>query len=112
MRLIDADTLKDVVHKHSYFVSDALNSFDRGMFTVGIDQAIDEMPTVDAVPVVRCRDCMHREQDNRGEWWCTGQRGYGGTVLYCKTADDFFCKNGERIAINVRSKEKEEKTDG
>ena len=57
MRLIDADELKEVIHDHDYRLADVTNSIDYGMFTIGIDQAIDECHAVDAVEVVRCRDC-------------------------------------------------------
>jgi len=50
-RLIDANVLKESVHAHDYVLKDCLNSTDKGMFTVGIMQAIDEQPTIDAEPV-------------------------------------------------------------
>ena len=74
-RLIDANVLKESVHAHDYVLKDCLNSTDKGMFTVGIMQAIDEQPTIDAEPVrhgkwidideqiytwkVRCSCCGH-----------------------------------------------------
>lgn len=45
-RLIDADALKDVIQQHDYPLADWLNSIDNGMFTLGIFQAIDQMPTL------------------------------------------------------------------
>lgn len=60
MRLIDADALKEVISGNSYILRDSINSMNFGMFWEGIEQAIDESPTVDAVPVVRCRNCR---------WW-------------------------------------------
>lgn len=50
-RLIDADALKESVHAHDYVLKDCLNSTDKGMFTVGIMQAIDAQPTIDAIPI-------------------------------------------------------------
>ena len=49
-RLIDANVLKNTITKHSYIVRDRINSTGEGMFTVGIMQAIDEQPTIEAVP--------------------------------------------------------------
>lgn len=46
MRTIDADALKDVIQQHDYPLADRLNSVDNGMFTLGIFQAIDQMPTI------------------------------------------------------------------
>lgn len=48
MRLIDADELK----------GKAIADPDDGEYFVYC-QDIDEAPTVDAVPVIRCRDCTH-----------------------------------------------------
>ena len=62
-RLIDADALKESVHAHDYVLKDCLNSTDKGMFTVGIMQAIDEQPTVDAEPV------------RHGKWIWKGEEG-------------------------------------
>lgn len=91
MRPIDADALKETVHRQHYRLSNAINTTDHGMFTIGIDQAIDEQPTIDAVPVVRCKDC----------WNATKMGGFMGEVLYCpilerNTDDECFCSYGER----------------
>lgn len=67
MRLIDADALKETVRTHDYILKDCFNSIDKGMFTLGIMYAIDEQPTIDAVPVIRCRYCEH----------------YAGEGMYC-----------------------------
>lgn len=47
MRLIDADKLIKTIEEHDYPLADECNSIDRGMFTIGIMQAIDEQPHVD-----------------------------------------------------------------
>lgn len=56
-RLIDADVLLDDVRKHSasYFADDFAKEW------------VDKQPTVDAAPVVRCKDCI-RYLPN-GEVW-------------------------------------------
>ena len=56
-RLIDADALMDVIRQHEYRLATKQGSIDYGMFTLGIQQAVDEQPTIDDVPVVRCKDC-------------------------------------------------------
>ena len=43
---------------------------------------IANAPTVDAVEVVRCRDCKHRYSDS----WCE----------YVDDDDNFYCARGER----------------
>lgn len=32
---------------------------------------IDDAPTVDAVPVIRCKDCKHAEREEDGDIMCT-----------------------------------------
>lgn len=59
MRLIDASELQKRIHEHDYLLKDAFNSIDSGMFTIGIDYAIQTAPTIDSVPVVRCRECQN-----------------------------------------------------
>lgn len=45
-RLIDADKLMKVIEENDYTLCSRLNTLDRGMFTIGIKQAIDESPTI------------------------------------------------------------------
>ena len=63
MRLIDADNL----------VPDICDAeIEYGTKPVHFSaNAIDLAPTVDAVPVVRCRECKYRESDDIfGMLWC------------------------------------------
>ena len=57
-RLIDADALMDVIRQHEYRLATKQGSIDYGMFTLGIQQAVDEQPTIDAITVVGCEKCM------------------------------------------------------
>lgn len=52
-RYIDADALMKVIREHDYPLRSHFNSTDNGMFTIGIQQAVDGAPTADVVPVVR-----------------------------------------------------------
>ena len=45
-RLIDADALMQIIKDHDYLLTAHFNSQDYGMFTIGIQQAVDEAPTV------------------------------------------------------------------
>ena len=78
-RLIDADELLEL-----YEIGEELEEY-AGVLSVPIPvirQNIKDMPTVDAVPVVRCKDCIHRV---RGTWAkCHGRR------------PEEFCSDGER----------------
>ena len=63
-RLIDADALMDVIRQHEYRLATKQGSIDYGMFTLAIQQAVDEQPTVDAAPVSeleKLRDYLYAE---------------------------------------------------
>ena len=60
MRLIDADALNDDILKSAVMID------DRGIQT-GYEIAIElikRQPTIDAVPVIRCKDCKNYEYDH------------------------------------------------
>ena len=90
-RLIDADALMDVIREHEYRLATKQGSIDYGMFTLGIQQAVDEQPTVDAVPVVRCKDCKHYEIHKPKVLENCERNGY---IIPMKPDD--FCSYGER----------------
>ena len=80
MRLINADELK----------GKAFADPDDGEYFVYC-QDIDEAPTVDAVPVVRCKDCKYYKPD---EYECGCD--FAGGLPYVKAGD--FCSYGQRRA--------------
>ena len=47
VRLIDAIALMKVIGDHDYPLVDKYNSVGFGMYTIGIQQAVDEAPTID-----------------------------------------------------------------
>ncbi|MBP3412865.1 MAG: hypothetical protein J6K89_06350 [Oscillospiraceae bacterium] len=49
---------------------------------------LDHVPTVDAVPVVRCKDCKKWEYDENFSGWCIEWRR--------RTLGNHFCSYGER----------------
>ena len=90
MRLIDASALMDVIRQHEYRLATKQGSIDYGMFTLGIQQAVDEQPTVDAVPVIRCRECKHCDPEN---YHCDHPMSTSAPLS--RKLDD-FCSYGER----------------
>ena len=92
MRLTDADALKEHIANNVYPVQDYFNSRDYGMFwTGGIEKAIEDAPTVDAVEVVRCKDCK----------WYERKYPWNGHVYECSYLeypmdDNDYCSLGER----------------
>ena len=93
MRLIDADELIKTIKANHYQLKSHLNSTDYGMFTIGIQYAINEQTTVDAVPVVRCGECKYIYQTGRTPFMiycCKHNNGLGDNVK-----KDDFCSYGE-----------------
>ena len=78
-RLIDADAAKLTANDYKIFRCQLGGLVD-------VVEFLDDMPTVDAVPVVRCRDCAvpHNKY--------TGCPELNGLV----TPPDFYCPFGER----------------
>lgn len=60
-----------------------------------VQKSVKRAPTVDAVPVVRCRDCRNSYEGIDGRI-CS----YGPCVD-CVVPDDFFCRFGERRERNA-----------
>lgn len=94
MRLIDADTLIKYMCDHcgvSCNLEDACCS--------NVD-AVGNIPTVDAVPVVRCKDCKYSEDLDEniariyidGCMHCAHHRGDSLNVV----SPDEYCSEGER----------------
>lgn len=91
MRLIDADNVRDLfdaefkeTRKLILAGETHLDNLAEG-FTEA-DRVIRQMPTVDAVPVVRCKDCKHHNKPRLG--WCE-------VHLDRENMDD-FCSYGNR----------------
>lgn len=90
MRLIDADKLKADVVSWENCYNGFSDTYDKTM----IIDTIDEQPTIDAVPVVRCRECIHRD------YICDD---------YCyeherNIKDNDFCSYAERRADNDKTR--------
>lgn len=75
MRLIDADALHKMLKKKQKWVVKNGDKHNEGYTYDQVHFAIDDAPTVDAEPVVRCKDCRHFElQDlsnpKHNTQWC------------------------------------------
>ena len=83
-RLIDANSL--LRHKRKMSGADFGGEFwDEAVLTSDIKNAT----TVDAVPVVRCRECKYHEEEGIEMVYCPNM--IGGWV-----ENEWFCANGER----------------
>ena len=89
-RLIDADALKAAMKAVKSGPDIALSTY---LIRI-IAKILDGAPTVDAVPVVRCRDCKNWETDWKpnhsidGEHFCP--------MISLVTSWEWFCAYGER----------------
>lgn len=107
MRLIDADRFGEVLDRYLNAPHVSFkNTYCEGM-RLAIGSCVgflDLQPTVDAVEVVRCKDCKHRgyvetcpmcweefqDYDENGGAWFDG-------ITHDRTQDEYFCSCGERI---------------
>lgn len=55
MRLIDADALMETIISNHYPLRGVIGGAENGMFTVGIQQAVEERPTIGAASVVHSK---------------------------------------------------------
>lgn len=73
MRLIDADFVLE--HIKPYELSDEDWSVTGGTAIRLIHNAIDGAPTIDAVPVVRCKDCKYFGLNDENVPYCLNRFG-------------------------------------
>ena len=84
MRLIDADAFLERMSRTDRFF--------------GVVYDINDAPTVDAVPVVRCKDCKYRTKDTR--WTRAGFCGRRGAGDCFAAPPEGYCSYGERAENN------------
>lgn len=92
MRLIDADELNKFPIRLDHY--DKKHGSEH--FVYGVESVLEYaeyLPTVDAVPVTRCKDCKHRDpEDKRCDCGCWHTP--------FATNDNDFCSYGERKDIS------------
>lgn len=86
MRLIDADALI-VKFKDDL---ESLQEFAFQLATIGAINTVKHQPTVDAVPVVRCKDCAYYRPYSDGRYDCDNMLGMADAY------EDGFCSRAER----------------
>jgi len=95
MRLIDAEPLERHCKK---YIENEWNQYTAPTSWAHAEESflrrVEDAPTVDAVPVVRCKDCKH----------CVNTADFEGIGLFCsiwgrgwfRVEADGFCNLGER----------------
>ena len=95
MRLIDADAALETIDRR-----EKLMIGDKRVSVESIKNFVNNRPTIDAEPVVRCKDCIHRgfddcpmchdeysyDEDDGANYWTVDN-----------TVDDGFCHKGEKM---------------
>lgn len=80
-RLVDAHEVEQLFYKQvQYGATDLMDAFD---------DALQDAKTVDAVEVVRCRECKHRYTMSSGMSFCSKN-------FLMDAKDDDYCSRGER----------------
>ena len=98
MRLIDADALigkfNEKVDMAECLVDE--RTAERFATFCALADAVEEMPTVDAEVVVRCKDCEYSYDDISG--MCCSH----GVCVDCEVPPNFYCAYGKRRAENEK----------
>lgn len=110
MRLIDADALMNEVLERYCRNCGRRKGLKKGkriiLYAIGeapcracdrddMKDEIDNAPTIDAAPVVRCKDCVHANITEEGYLYGTCNHRLKGGIGHLITPQ-FFCAYGER----------------
>lgn len=92
MRLIDADALSARMYHDAFEVDSDFQKWESGCWIryKMFENAIDSTPTIDAVEVVRCKDCRWSEPNEFGDLDCQCH------IPIFRVGADGFCSYGER----------------
>ena len=98
MRLIDADIFASEL---DFAEADVCEEFPDGYCEFGfsrekIKELLRDIPTVDAVPVVRCRECKHLNVVNRKELYAHCPKTNTVFLPFELDTREHFCSLGER----------------
>lgn len=78
MRLIDADELSEAIHENVLAMyEESVAAKEDCLYE------IEESPTVDAVPVVYCKDCKYADTERRN----ATEKRYADSILFCRNSN-------------------------
>lgn len=94
MRLIDADALKqklvELYESDPYPENEYMDGWTFAAFSRDeLKPIIDDAPTVEAEPIVRCKDCKNHKDEEPEMVYCPN-------VVGCWVPNNWFCADGER----------------
>lgn len=91
MRLIDADALTDAMYTETILKDTDMQRWDSGCWIRYklFENVLKEQPTIDAVPVIRCKDCKFLRFTGT-VWKCKNRL----VMMLCESND--YCSRAER----------------
>ena len=98
MRLIDGDALIEKFNEKADMAECLVDARTAERFATfcALADAVEEMPTVDAEVVVRCKDCEYSYDKIR--YLCC----LHGVCVDCEVPPNFYCAYGKRRAENEK----------
>ena len=98
MRLIDADALIEKFNEKADMAECLIDARTAERFATfcALADAVEEMPTVDAEVVVRCKDCEYSYDEI--SYLCCSH----GVCVDCEVPPNFYCAYGKRRAENEK----------
>lgn len=102
MSLINREALADAMYDEAFEKDSEEQKWDGGCWIryKMFERVVFDLPSVDAVEVVRCKDCKFWHEDVANNFTSI-QRG-GCKLVRGITNGEFFCALGERKEINSR----------
>lgn len=94
MRLIDGDELIKKFNEKADVAKCLIDerTADRFATFCMLADAVEEMPTVDAMPVIYCKDCKYADTERRN----ATEKRYYNSILFCRNSN--LC-NDEPLAM-------------
>lgn len=96
-RYIDADKFMSLIADNHYLLKDGRNSTDYGMFTTGIEQAVEESVATNVKEIIPCAECIYfadEDTNHQGVCFCGKKDMYYISEFYPYATD--FCSYAER----------------
>ncbi len=105
MRPVDADVLIPLIQEDKIEgkILDIVKALGDGLQAETLNQACDRhikmingLPTIDAISVVRCKNCRHLEVVNKEPVYAVCEKNNHTFYLWQEDTHKFFCAYGER----------------
>lgn len=95
-KLIDAESIKKYAVPERLTESLEKEAWYWTGWNSAIDKICEDAPPVDAVPVVRCKDCRYYEPDFGCPWGGCNHPDWSTRTLGFEVSEDGFCHRAER----------------